>query len=303
MNTFTLHPTCPFRLDYTAWALRRRAKNLIDNWDGKQYTRLLYIERAPILIMAEQEKEMNNAQIKVTVDQKITDHIKNKVAQFISKIFSLDLDLKPFYIMAENDAHLKQIVNRFMGLKPPRFPSIFETLCNAIACQLLSLDAGIQLLNNLAEKYGAKHLYNDKEFYSFPEPCNIAERSPRELRKLGFSFHKSAALIELAKIVLDQQSLIHILEKLSDEEAIKYLCSLKGIGRWSAEYTLLRGLGRIHWLPGDDIGVQRNLQHYFHLKDEMNYERVVKLAKRWDPYAGLIYFHLLLQKLRERGSI
>jgi DNA-3-methyladenine glycosylase II len=52
-TSFLLHPTPPFRLDYTVWALRRRSRNIIDQWDGKYYTRLFVIDDQLIKVMAE----------------------------------------------------------------------------------------------------------------------------------------------------------------------------------------------------------------------------------------------------------
>jgi DNA-3-methyladenine glycosylase II len=45
---------------------------------------------------------------------------------------------------------------------------------------------------------------------------------------------------------------------MTNREAIAYLSRIRGIGRWSAEYVLLRGLGRLDTFPGDDVGAQIN---------------------------------------------
>ena len=78
---------------------------------------------------------------------------------------------------------------------------------------------------------------------------------------------------------------------------------IRGIGRWSAEYVLLRGLGRLDAFPGDDIGAQNNLKRIFLLDNKPTYEGIKKLTSRWHPYEGLVYFHLLLEKLHLKGVI
>jgi len=60
-----------------------------------------------------------------------------------------------FYMTTAQNGELCSLSNSFRGLKPPRFPSVFEALVNGIACQQLSLDFGITLLNRLAEAAGA----------------------------------------------------------------------------------------------------------------------------------------------------
>lgn len=67
-TSFLLHPICPFRLDYTVWALRRRSKNIIDLWNNNHYTRLFFIENQLIKVSLEQ---INKKEVLVSVNKKI----------------------------------------------------------------------------------------------------------------------------------------------------------------------------------------------------------------------------------------
>ncbi|HRT41152.1 MAG TPA: DNA-3-methyladenine glycosylase 2 family protein, partial [Phycisphaerae bacterium] len=73
---------------------------------------------------------------------------------------------------------------------------------------------------------------------------------------------------------------------------------LTGIGRWTAEYVLLRGLGRWDTFPADDVGSQSKLQSWLHLEKRPNYDGVQQILASCKPYRGLIYFFLLLNQLR-----
>ena len=66
---------------------------------------------------------------------------------------------------------------------------------------------------------------------------------------------------------------------------------------------MLRRLGRTHIFPGDDVGARNNLQRWLHLADPLDYEAVGRTLARWHPYGGLIYFHLLLDRLAEAGHL
>ncbi len=88
-----------------------------------------------------------------------------------------------------------------------------------------------------------------------------------------------------------------------DDRAMGTLLGLPEIGRWSAEYVMLRGLARYHVLPGDDVGARNNLRRRFGLAGDAGYDAVTALSRRWQPYAGLVYFHLLLDALAERGYL
>ncbi|HEX5085711.1 MAG TPA: hypothetical protein VFY40_27065 [Blastocatellia bacterium] len=63
----------------------------------------------------------------------------------------------------------------------------------------------------------------------------------------------------------------------------------------------MRGPGRLHVFPGDDVGARNNLQRWLRLEKPLDYEGTRHALIRWKPYAGLIYFHLLLKHLPKRG--
>lgn len=176
-------------------------------------------------------------------------------------------------------------------------------MINAIACQQVSLDVGIILLNRLAEKFGP--VFNDEGIsrYAFPGPEDLADATGEQIKMLGYSRQKARAIKELAAAIVRNELNLAEMEDMPNEEAVEYLSGLRGIGRWSAEYVLLRGLGRIDTFPGDDIGAQNNLRRMFHLDHKPGYDEIKKLTSRWHPYEGLVYFHLLLNKLYMNGVI
>jgi DNA-3-methyladenine glycosylase II len=174
-------------------------------------------------------------------------------------------------------------------------------LANGIACQLVTLTLGIRLLNRLAENYGAA--IAGGHLHAFPQAPGLAGVESERLRRLKFSRQKARALIELSDAVAEGELNLEGLALLDDEAAVARLLQLWGVGRWTAEYTLLRGLGRLHIFPGDDVGARNNLQRWLRLKKPLDYEGAHHALIQWEPYAGLIYFHLLLDRLAETGMI
>jgi len=67
--------------------------------------------------------------------------------------------------------------------------------------------------------------------------------------------------------------------------------------------VLLRGLGRISMFPGDDVGARNHLAEWLGRRQPLDYEGVKRAVARWQPYAGLVYFHLLLAGLTESGEM
>lgn len=302
----------PFRLDFTVWALRRRKTNIVDRWDGSKYARIIASNNGPVKITISQEGTINDPRLIVALQSKkggggmTTVNVQKDVGRLVQKMLGLDRDLTSFYTLARNnkDDVLISLIQQFLGVKPPCFPSIFETLINAIACQQVTLDLGILMLNRLAENFGVDFDDGGTLLHAFPRPEDLAEVSEQDLRKLGFSYQKARAIRELAMIVVaDNEMQLNNLGGMSNEQIVEQLSSIRGIGRWSAEYALLRGFGRIDTFPGDDIGAQNNLERLFHLDKKPDYAEVKKLTFRWHPYEGLVYFHLLLNKLQNRGII
>jgi len=87
------------------------------------------------------------------------------------------------------------------------------------------------------------------------------------------------------------------IETLDDGQALQTLLRLRGVGRWTGEYALLRGLGRLHVFPGDDVGARNNLARWLDCREPLDYARVQAAVRHWQPFAGLVYFHLLLANL------
>jgi DNA-3-methyladenine glycosylase II len=96
---------------------------------------------------------------------------------------------------------------------------------------------------------------------------------------------------------------LDVLARQDDREVCTRLLALRGVGRWTAEYVLLRGLGRLHVFPGDDVGAQKRLARWLGRSGPLDYAGVRRVVERWQPYAGLVYFHLLLDGLSRAGAL
>jgi DNA-3-methyladenine glycosylase II len=221
----------------------------------------------------------------------------------LDRLLGLSVDLLPFAAMAAPDPLLGPLAARLRGLKPPRFPTVFEALVNGVACQQLSLAMGIHLLNRLAADRGRATSASPEGPRAFPDPEDLAALEPDDLKRHGFSSAKARTIIETARAVVAGDLDLEALQGLEDGLAIEHLTSLRGVGRWTAEYVLLRGLGRLHVFPGDDVGAHNKLRRLFGIDTPLDHEAVGRLVARWHPYAGVVYFHLLLDALSRAGLV
>lgn len=301
---FSLKPVPPFRLDLTVWALRRRPDNIVDRWNGQTYRRVLMLDKDPTELAVTQKGPSDKPEVDIVLTSTHPSLDRKAAARSaVERSLGLKIDLSSFYQLAEHETKLNSLAQRFRGLKPPRFSTMFEALVNGIACQQLTLTLGIVLLNRLVTAYGRPIQIENFRFYAFPTPEDLAVLEPEVFRKLGFSHRKGQAIIELARNIVDQRLDQKSFAAMNDEDALANLCQLRGVGRWTAEYVLLRGLGRLHIFPADDVGGRKRLQEWLKLKSPLDYEGVHSVLAAWKPYEGLVYFHLLMTGLAERGIL
>ncbi|WP_421119626.1 DNA-3-methyladenine glycosylase family protein [Aquihabitans daechungensis] len=300
-HVFELEPAEPYRLDLTAWVLRRRPQNRIDQWNGA-YRRALMIDGRALSIEVAQRPGTPSLQVSVLTPGQVSAHDRLAIREQVGPLLGTGVDLRPFYGLVDDDPDLGGLKDRFLGVHPTRFPSLFESVVNAIANQQLSLEVGIELLNRFAERFGARPR-DEHGLVAFPEPEAVLGASLADLRVLGFSDRKANYILGCADAIATGALRKQTLEEADSGRAREILLSVRGIGPWSADYILLRGLGRLDIYPADDVGARNKLQALLSLELPPSRDEIVAITKRWQPWSGMAYFHLLLDGLAQRGCL
>src|SRR5690606_22898744 len=112
-------------------------------------------------------------------------------------------------------------------------------------------------------------------------PERLAEAGVEGLRKLGFSRQKARYVLEVARRALDGELDPARFADLDDEEAIQRLTEIPGVGRWTAENVLIRGLGRSDVIPAGDLGIRVAIQRLLGLAGRPSEAEVRELAAGW----------------------
>jgi DNA-3-methyladenine glycosylase II len=299
-----IRPVPPFRLDLTVWALRRRTHNAIDRWDGANYRRVIVVRGRPTELEVRQAGSTETPRLIVTAAPALrTRSDRQTVRSAVDRLLGAGVDLRDWYRVAEDDPRLEPLAVRFRGMKPPRLLTVFETLVTAFACQQLSLVVGLELLNRLAVVCGVRRGTGARARYGFPTPVDVVRHRAADYRAIGFSRQKVDALLTLAQGIQSGRIALEGLARDDDMQVRARLCELRGVGRWTAEYVLLRGLGRLHVFPGDDVGAQNSLARWLGRRAPLDYAGVRNAVEKWQPYAGMVYFHLLLEGLSRAGAL
>jgi len=294
-----LETHAPFRLDLTVWALRRQAGNRIDTWDGVTYRRCFAFGKTALLAEVQQRGSPARPHLVVDLQGAAADQprVRAYVITVLRRSLGLDVHLDAFYALASRDPQLAPLAKRYRGLRPPRFPGLFEALANAVACQQVSLPSGIAMLGRLAAVFGQASP-QAPGLHAFPDPQDLCGVDPAMLRASGFSRQKADYLVNVAARLRAGELSAAMLGACDDETALRTLSKLRGIKRWSAQYVCLRGLGRLGVFPVDDVGAHRHLAQWMGLP-RLDAEATAALVARWQPFAGMVYFHLLLKRLEE----
>ncbi len=175
----------------------------------------------------------------------------------------------------------------------------------AVLAQQVNLRFAYDIRRALAVAFGRRALFGKETYFAFPEPSRLAGQTEAGLREFRLSGSKAGAIIRLARGFASGALSESEIAKLSDEEAIERLTAIKGIGRWTAEIGLLRGLGRADVFPGGDLGVVKYvamqlLGHRARVTEPL----MRQFADRWRPYRGLalVYAYAEIARRSEVSS-
>ncbi len=286
----------PYRLDLTAIVLRRLSTNVVDVFDGRVYRRMLG-DPQPTLLEVTQDSPTELC-VRTLGEVGLT-HDPPDAAVLAGRMLGTDVDLAHFYAVAAEIPWLARIVDAARGVKPPRYPSVWEAVVNAVVFQQVSIHAAAAILRRVIERFESPRTLGDVRLAPFLAPRFIVDADPGVLRELGLSVNKVVALRTLGRAVLDGDLDEARLTPLSTEELVAQLVRRKGIGPWTAAVIALRGFGRLDIFPRKDSGVARSLK-------ELSGEPAIDADSILDalgPQRGMLYYHLLLGRLAARGEI
>ena len=200
-----------------------------------------------------------------------------------------ELDLSPFYALCEGHPRLGRVTRLLHGLKHFRPASVFEMAVIAITEQQISLAAAYRIRERLVRRFGQEV----GGVWVFPSPERLSGADPSELASCGLSSRKAEYVSELARSVGDGSLDLDSMKAMGDDEARALIMARRGFGRWSADYILVRGLGRADVVPADDLGVRTVLGRALGAGSRMTAAEVDHALLPFRPYRGLVTFYLL----------
>ena len=169
---------------------------------------------------------------------------------------------------------------------------IYPSLLRSIVGQQVSTKAAAAIYRRFLLVFG---LDGDDDTVA-PTPKVLAKAAPDELRAAGLSWSKVSYVIAMAEYFVAHPKAEKSLQKMDDEEVIKELVSIKGVGRWTAEMMLIFAMGRTDLLPLDDLAIYQSIMELYELNPDAKKRELKKemteLAEAWRPYRSIACLYL-----------
>ena len=290
----------PFSFDLSS-EIFANGDRQIRNYENGRFWQVIRVNGKLILAIIEAAGTVDKPKISVELrsNSAIAEENKRKAEETFNTLFSLNLDLKPFYETVKNDNIMAYLARELWGLKSPTTQTVFEALVDSIVEQQISLKVANNIENKITKKFGGTLDLEGNTYYAYPTPQNLASASTEEIRQCGLSLRKVEYIKEVSTLITQGKL---DLEKLrnceSTEQIIRELDEIRGIGVWTAELTMLRGMQRLEALPADDLGLRRVISHYYCSGKMITGAEARQIAKVWGNWKGLAAYYLVVANIK-----
>ena len=285
----TIEPPRPYSLALIAQRYGR-FPDPVDRYDGATYRRLLAAGRGSVLVTVEQTGPPSRPRLRVTLEGSGASSANAEAAarRLVRGALGAGTDVRLFYRAARMDPLLAPLVRRFRGLRVAGYPSLWEALVTAVLSQQVMLRLAFGIRADLATAFGRRLRLRGETFFAFPTPKRIAEAGERGLGGFRMSANKIGTVARLARAFATGELSEDEVAALPDDLAIERLIEIKGVGRWTAETALLRGLSRADAFPAGDLGIVKYLAEGLFEHGRRTTESEMRTyAERWRPWRGL----------------
>ena len=223
---------------------------------------------------------------------------RTEAGNLIASMFNIHEDLSPFYRAMEKDVIMASLISRLCGVKSPTTPTVFEALVDSIIEQQISLNVAHSIENRLIRALGTPLRLKDQVYYGYPTPHTLAETTDSGFRSCGLTRRKGEYIRGISQQIITKSLDLENFRSYQDTEMIiSELTKIRGIGRWTAELTVLRGLHRPDAFPADDIGVRRFIARFYMNNTNISSEQARVFSERWGHWKGYAAYYLEIADL------
>ncbi|MGC4191261.1 MAG: hypothetical protein QM589_08855 [Thermomicrobiales bacterium] len=202
-------------------------------------------------------------------------------ADFLDAVLGIGTSLPAFA-----DPVIAELAERFPGLRPLNDGSLFEGAVTSIVGQSISVAAAAVTQAKLSRLFTDPTTVAGREFRPLPSARQLATAPATLIRQSGVTMKRAEAIRYLAEMELQGQLPTASEARADPERAIASLVALPGIGRWTAESTLLWGIGAADSHPTGDVALLRATRAAYN-RPEMTLRDLDTLSESWRPARSL----------------
>ncbi len=180
------------------------------------------------------------------------------------RVFNLADDLTPFYAYARTVPALWATVEPLYGLHTLQADSVFEGLALTIIEQQIALRMAQTAERWLLAWADESITYEGATYYAFPRPAQIAAATVADLTPLKITFARMQRLIDVARAITAGELDLEALRDQPVESVYEALMALKGVGHWTAAWTITRALGVYGYVGAADVALRAAVNHYYY---------------------------------------
>ncbi len=293
MSSIELTPIPPYDFSLALAYLRRSSSAVLERIsDDGVYHRAVNLAGRDLLLTLHAVGSVDAPRLKLTVQgEQVSPALMDEAARLVRRIFALDDDPTKFYHIAETDPVFGAVAQRYYGLRPVMIIAPFEALIWAVIGQQINISFARKLKQRLVELAGQTlHIAGDT-YPMMPTAAAIASLDPALLPANQFSRQKASYVIGLAQAVASGELDFAALPALPHEQAVASLTRWRGLGRWTAEYVLMRGLGTRDSIPAADMGLRAIFGRAYKLGRHASEDEVREIAAQWAGWRGWAAFY------------
>jgi DNA-3-methyladenine glycosylase II len=291
-HRLTLVPTPPYDFDLALAYLRSSPSAVLErvSADGV-YARALRLAGQPVLLRLWSEGTLTAPRLALEVcGEGLSPATLTAAVVAIHEIFTLNADPAAFSALAARDPVFGRLLKRWPGVRPIRIADPYEALLWAIIGQQIHVGFARKLKLALVALCGETPRLGGESYPLLPEPSVVAALDPSALRAIQFSRQKAAYVLAVSDAVATGELQLDQLAALPAEAAITALTHYNGVGRWTAEYVLMRGLGAPDAIPAADLGLRAIIGRAYGLGRMATEAEVRTRAEAWAGWRGWAAF-------------
>lgn len=285
-----IRPIAPFDFNLLLAYLRTAPLASLEHIEDQRYRRAVAIGGRDVLLTLDATGTTSDPSLRLEVfGPDVSTETLAAAAALVRRAFNLDVDPTPFLTHVAGDSALGPRAQRWSALRPVLLLDPFEALIWAVLGQQINVGFARKLKHVLVNLAGRRIAGDDAVYELFPTPDAIAALDPQQLLTRQFSRAKTRYVLDLAAAVSSGDLDLNAISALPQDEAIVELTRHRGIGRWTAEYLLMRVYGDPDAMPAGDVSLHKIIGEAV-VGHRVTEAELRRLAEPWAPWRGWAAF-------------